>query len=202
MDYRGYSPEKRKDLRKGKIVGALIEGAKTFTQLYNELGKKTSKSESGWSRTDFTLYLKELKEELIVGNMNQKYVLIEKHFGKEDYDLLKKLHSINREREDKVSELLKEIYERDESRKVTLMKINDLILRELITFLEGVEGTVRAPQKFGYYARWLLSQNTDIFQRILVACGKRDEEATDFCLWKIKDSLRFEMESSNSRAQT
>jgi len=202
MEYQGHSSTERIEIRKAKIVNALMEKPKTFTELYNELGKakveritkdKVAKY-SGWSKSDFTKYLRKLQHDLIVGKRkDKKYVLLEKAFGKRDFEILQKLHSRNKERKKELPELLDEISEHVEPRKVTFMKTNDLILRALINYLSGVESTVRAPVNFQSYARWLLSGLTDEFCQILIACGKRDGDATDFVLQMIKDMLYSQM---------
>lgn len=177
------------------VMRQLSESPKRWSELEDALLKKNR-----WFRSkhDLSDTLKRLEEENAIKRVEFSHKNVQ-YYLTEDFEMLRRVQTEVNKRWKLLPELLKEIREHDEPRKVTFMKTNDLILRSLINYLEGVEGTVRAPHNLRPYARWLLARLTDEFQQILVACGKRDGEATDFVLQRIKDVLFGNTHSKPSR---
>lgn len=188
--YNEYTPDERVEKRKLTIIEALLDGPKTFAELYKMLGKKEPKVRRGWSKSDFSRYLKELQDEFFIGkNSDKKYTLVQDVLGMRDFEIFKSMHNTYKKREKELSEILEKISRATVPRKDMFMTVNDYIFEYLIRYLISVEATVRAPRKFRSYARWLLERLTDHFCQILIALGKKDGAATDFVLWGTEEIL-------------
>ena len=185
----GTVKEERRIKRKQHIIRELAESPKRWKELEHSLYKKNR-----WFRSkhDLSNTLSQLEKEGTIRRVKVSHKNVQ-YFLTEDFEKLRYVQAEVNRRWKQLPELLKEIREHVEPRKVTFMKTNDLILRALINYLDGVEGTVRAPYNLRSYARWLLAGLTDEFAEILVACGKRDGDATDFVLQQIRDMLRNQM---------
>lgn len=185
----GSFKEERRLKRKKFVIRELAESPKRWCELHDSLYKKNK-----WFRSkhDLSKTLKHLEKEGTIKRVRISHKNVQ-YFLTDDFRMLQQVQAEVDRRWKELPLLLKEIRERSEPRKATFMKTNDLILRALINYLDGVEGTVRAPYNLRSYARWLLARFTDEFGEILVACGKRDGHATDFALERIKDVLRMEM---------
>jgi len=185
----GTVKEERMIKRQQYIIRSLADSPKRWSELKNELYMKNR-----WFRSthDLSNILDRLEKKGVIKRIKVSHKNV-RYFLTENFEQLQQIQNEVNERWKQLPALLREISEHPEPRKVTFMKTNDLILRALINYLDGVEVAVRAPSNLRSYARWLLARLTDEFGLILVACGKRDGDATDFVLQMIKDMLYSQM---------
>lgn len=189
-EYKGYVSTERAEIRKNRIIHSLLENAKTYTQLYNELGKKR-KDRSGWSRRDFTQYVKELEKDFVIGKVKSKgkdrYMLLETSLGN-DYTMMKKMYDWDRKVWSKKDELIETITKQPSPENVEGL-ITVFVLHNLKEYLEGVRSIALTSEKLRGYVRWFLARQTDRFGEIIVAFGQKCPETTEKVLESIKKML-------------
>ncbi len=173
--------------RKHRIIHAMLDGKKTFTELYRT-------GVFGKNKRDLAKCLEELRVEGVI----QKIRPQGKHPYYELTETLSTIRLLYRE-DQKLQALLggvlREIGERNLRPDRATIVVETLILKHLTDYLEGIASVAQAPSTIQSYVRWYLNRCIDRFGRILIACGRKYPDPTQEAL----DNLRRKLSSEKTK---
>jgi len=155
----------------------------------SEKGKQTAPIKQG-SYFDLKRYLDDLIEK---GNIVRKKLSHKKvvYMLREDAEILDKTWTVLKQKEADMPLVLEEIRKLKTELTPEQAKnwIAALMFLGLENFLDGLEHAVRAEEKWGSYARWILDHFIDTFGTTLLMCGKTYPDLMDSAIELVKHNL-------------